>query len=372
MAPVLRVALLWAVGLSVPAEAVETMRIAMGRQSRAVVLLAKGLAFGADAEDTAFKPLGAGRATVRLERGRLTLDGVALVERSVRFRAGAWALDAGVPGEEPIRVGEHTVRGDVVVQVERGALQLVNVIALEDYLVGVLGSEMPKTFPPEALKAQAVAARTYALHRKLEALGQPYHLGSGVLSQVYGGLAAEDPRTRAAVEATRGQVLTYELEPVEAYFHASCGGRTESGFSALARDLPYLRPVDCPCGKLAVSKWALTLPAEELRAALGKDEPPSKLEVVARSPTGRARRIAVGPDRVVDAVAFRERVGYAKVKSLAFDVDESEGRYTLTGRGFGHGAGLCQWGAKALAEAGWDYGRILRHYYVATELQVLY
>ena len=354
------------------AQAIETMRIAMGDAAAEVRLSGRALAFGADAEDGTFTAVSSGRATVKRVNGRLTLNGAPVVGDALRFRAGGAPRDAGAPGDESIKVAELQVRGDVVVRLNRGALQLVDVLPLEDYLVGVLGSEMPRTFPDEALKAQAIAARTYALYKKLQAYGQPFHMGSSVLSQVYGGLAAEDERTRAAVEATRGMVLTYELAPIEAYFHASCGGRTEAGLEALGRDLPYLTPVDCPCAKLPASRWSLTVSAAELQTALGGGKGEAGLEVASRTATGRVRRLRLGSDRQLDAVTFREKLGYTQVKSLWFDVQRGKGSVTLVGRGYGHGAGLCQWGAKALADQGWDYARILEHYYPGTELQALY
>lgn len=348
----------------------ETVRISMG-DADAIDVAGAGLAFGEDRVDGPFTQVSGSRAEVRVVRGRLTLNGVSLVGDAVRFRAGERALDAGVPGVEPIRAGGRQLRGDLVVRVRaHDRLQLINVIGLEDYLVGVLGSEMPRSFPMEALKAQAVAARTYALHKKLDAYGQAWHLGSGVLAQVYGGLKAEDPRTRAAVEATRGLVLTFELAPIEAYFHASCGGRTESGLAALGRDLPYLVSVDCPCRHLPASRWAVSLSRTELESLGGDD--PSSLTVISRSPTGRARRVRLSRDRSVDAVSFRARLGYERVKSLAFQVHPDGDRVRLTGTGFGHGAGLCQWGAKAMADQGWDFRHILAHYYPGTELQALY
>jgi len=345
----------------------------MGNQAQSVELSGRALGFGQDSEDATFSPVRGTGTQVKVAnvRGRLWLEGVPLPFPAVRFRAGEWGQDAGNPGHEGIRVGERDVRGDVVIKAQANGLLLINVLPLEDYLAGVLGSEMPKSFPDEALKAQAVAARTYALRKKLETYGADFHLGSSVLSQVYGGLGREDPRTRAAVESSRGEVLTFELEPIEAYFHASCGGHTESGLSALGRDLPYLRPVECPCGKLPGTRWELTLKAKELKATLGKDV--SSLAVVARSETGRVRRVRVGPDRLLDAVAFRERLGYTRLKSLAFDVEKGQGPdIRISGRGFGHGAGLCQWGAKLYADLGWDYRRILGHYYPGAELQTLY
>ena len=228
---------------------------------------------------------------------------------------------------------------------------------------------MPKSFPVEALKAQAVAARTYALNKKLEQYGQPFHLGSGVISQVYKGLAIEDPRTLEAVAATRGLVLTWQLQPIEAYFHASCGGHTESGVDALNRDLPYLKSVSCPCATLPSTTWSLNVSQKELNS-LSSGKP--SLQVQGRSATGRAKRIQVG-SRSIDAVLFRERLGYTKLKSLDFEVAKaSKEGWVLEGHGFGHGAGLCQWGAQVLATKGWSFEKILDHYYPGTELQTLY
>ena len=324
------------------AHAAETMRIAIGAEVKAARLAGPALAFGEDDEDAVFAALAPGEVTVGRRGEALVIDGSPVRSRAVRFRTGG-----------PIDVNGTRVRGDVVVLLGRDGVQLVNVLGLEDYLAGVLGSEMPKSFPVEALKAQAIAARTYALHKKLEQYGQPFHLGSSVISQVYGGLASEDARTREAVEATRGMVLTWQLQPVEAYFHASCGGKTEAGAAALGRDLPYLRPVACPCAKLPQAEWRLELG--------------SRVEVLARSATGRATKVQLD-GRPLDAVTFRERVGYTKLKSLWFEVTGS----TLTGHGFGHGAGMCQWGAKVLAERGQSFREILAHYYAGTELQTLY
>jgi stage II sporulation protein D len=324
------------------AGAAETMRIAIGPEVKLARVVGDTLARGADEEEGVFWALPARDATVTRQGGVLMLDGIPVTSGAVRFRNGG-AID----------VNGTRVRGDVVALLGRDGVQLVNVLALEDYLAGVLGSEMPRSFPLEALKAQAIAARTYALHKKLEQYGQPFHLGSSVISQVYGGLSSEDARTREAVDATRGMVLTYELQPVEAYFHASCGGKTENGLEALGRDLPYLKPVACPCARLPQAEWKLEL-----------DRP---VQVLARSATGRATRVQFD-GRVLDAVSFRERIGYSKLKSLWFEVKGT----TLTGHGFGHGAGMCQWGAKVLAEQGLTFRQILAHYYVGTELQTLY
>ncbi|REG23166.1 stage II sporulation protein D [Archangium gephyra] len=350
--------------------AVETMRIAMGDSQGQVRVSGKRLSFASDSEDARFSPLDQDSAVVRRRGSRLELNGAPVMGTAVRFRAGVDARDAGVPGSSPLRAGDMQVRGDVVVRLYKDGLQLINVIPLEDYLAAVLGSEMPVSFPPEALKAQAVAARTYALQKKLETYGSPFHMGSSVLHQVYGGVNREDPRSLAAVEATRGEVLTYELAPIEAYFHASCGGRTESGQDALQRNLPYLQAVDCPCGSLPASRWSATVSDAELQAALGQST--EGFHVTSRTATERVNRVATAGGLSLDGAALRRKLGYTKLKSLEFDVERSGGTWHFNGRGYGHGAGFCQWGAKALADEGLTYRDILLHYYPGTELQQLY
>ena len=342
--------------------AAETMRIAVGPESNKLVLEGEALRVGPDTDDAKYEAFAGTKVTITLVSGKLFVEGEATPAAALRFRS----LD---DGSGAISVNGTRVKGDVVVVLGKSLLAAVNVVGLEDYLVGVIGSEMPNSFPTEALMAQAIAARTYALNKKLEQYGQPYYLGSSVISQVYKGLDVEDPRTRHAVESTRGLVMTWQLQPIEAYFHASCGGRTESGVDALGRDLPYLQPVDCPCGRLPTSHWTLQLKQGDLKmfgAAQG-----GAITVQGRSQTGRARRVEVGA-RSVDAVTFRERIGYMKLKSLSFEIQKSGEGWKVEGTGFGHGAGLCQWGARVYAEKGWDYRKILQHYYPGTELQTLY
>ncbi|MBL8917601.1 MAG: SpoIID/LytB domain-containing protein [Myxococcaceae bacterium] len=339
----------------------ETMRIAIGPEVASVAVQGSGLACGDDVDEADFVSLGREALVIRRRGDALTLDDAPLPAGAIRCRAAKSAA---------LSVNGVKVQGDVVVVNGRLQLVAVNVLPLEAYLAGVLGSEMPKTFPLEALKAQAVAARTYALNKKLEQYGQPFHLGSSVISQVYRGLEADDPRTRQAIEETRGLVLTWQLQPIEAYFHASCGGRTESGLEALGRDLPYLKSVSCPCARLPTSHWTLKVAPKELAPVAGGKA--SGLQVQGRSATGRARRVQVGA-RSIDAVSFRERLGYMRLKSLDFEVERHGGDgWVLKGHGFGHGAGLCQWGSRLLADAGRDFAGILQHYYPGTELQQLY
>lgn len=344
------------------AAAEETVRIAIADGVSQITLAGKGLEVRKLEAGERYLPAPGGRSVVYLSDGRLMLDGALVVAPDgVKFRSEGFVTAA-----------EQPVRGQIEIRKSGARLIAINVLGLEDYLAAVLGSEMPASFPPEALKAQAVASRTYAVHRKIGAWGKPYHLGNTVLHQVYGGARSEDARSRQAVRATRGEVLTFRMEPIEAYFHSACGGRTESGQEALGRDLPYLKPVECVCADGLRSDWTQRLRANDLQSfARGVRQ----VRVVERTATGRARRIELAGaegNRALTAVELRRRVGYDKIKSLTFDAQAARGAITLTGHGYGHGAGLCQWGAKGYAERGWDYGRILSHYYSGAELRKMY
>jgi stage II sporulation protein D len=298
-------------------------------------------------------------------------------EGGLKVGREAWPGAALLTSAGPIRMGDRTL--SPVVQVEPGpaGLTVVEELPLDDYVAGVLSGEMPRSFPAEAQKAQAVAARTYALVKKIEAeaSGKGWHLSANVLSQVYAG-AAPNPAARAAADATRGEVLVLGNEPVEAFFHAACGGKTEAGLEALGRDLPYLESVKCGrCNEAPGARWHLSLGGVELARATGLAGKVTAVRVVERTASGRVARVELtSGGRVValGAADLRQRVGYGKLPSLAFEVTERKGTFTFEGRGQGHGAGLCQWGAAGFAKEGRSYREILAHYYPGTRVVKLY
>lgn len=355
--------LLLTIAFALPARAEEMVRIAIQDGASEVVLSGRELEVRRLEAGEQYAPAPGGRSVVHLAKGEMLLDGA-----PVKTADGVKYRSQGL-----VRVADKRVRGQIEVRPNgKGRLIAINVVPLEDYLAAVLGSEMPAGFPHEALKAQAIAARTYALQRKIAAWGRPYHLGATVLHQVYGGAGAEDPRTLAAVKATAGEVLVWKMEPIEAYFHSSCGGRTESGGAALGRALPYLVPATCPCSELSHTSWSRSLsPAELERLSPGA----RTLKVLERTATGRASKVQVearSGKKTLSGVELRRKAGYDTIRSLSFEVRSKNGKLVLEGKGFGHGAGLCQWGARRLAEKGWDYRRILAHYYVGAELRKMY
>jgi stage II sporulation protein D len=171
-------------------------------------------------------------------------------------------------------------------------------------------------------------------------------------------------------------VLVFGNEPVEAFFHASCGGHTEAGLDALGRDLPYLASVKCGrCNDAPGARWKLALSGADLARAVGLPAKVTAVRVAERSGAGRAARVelsAAGRVTSLSAADLRQRLGYSKLPSLAFEVVERKGTFTFEGRGQGHGAGLCQWGAAGLAREGKGYREILEHYYPGTRVVKMY
>ncbi len=254
----------------------------------------------------------------------------------------------------------------------KGTFDVVNHVMLEDYLRSVVAAEMPKAWPVEALKAQAVAARTYALFRRQEMNDNYFDVETNVMDQVYGGVANEDPRTDEAVSGTAGMILLYKNQIARTFFHANCGDRTEDGSEVFHKvNTPYLRSVPCAYGKRSpYYTWQFSLRMGEIEAALGRAGlhrgKISSLAAQSRTKTGRVKTLAVrnGRDvKMVNAVDFRLALGAARLKSTRFTIQKQGTLMTFKGIGYGHGVGLCQWGAKGMADERRTFRDILGKYY---------
>jgi stage II sporulation protein D len=362
--------------LATRAGAEEMIRVAVRSGVARTILSAEGLraapavavSEGQSEELPEGTRLGRGRVELRTEGG----DGLAIDGR--RWKGSAVALTA----DGPIRADGRELSRWVEVRRTKGGLTLVEVLPMEDYVAGVVSGETPTSFPLEARKAQAVAARTFALVRKLDAVsaGRAWDLGATVVSQVFVGAAAADPAAKEAAASTAGQVLVLDSVPVETYFHSSCGGRTEDGLAALGRGYEYLASVECGrCDGAPGALWRQVIPAEELGRAAGLGRAATTVEIVERTASGRAARIALeaGKRRVtITGADLRQRLGWSRLRSLAFEVEPVKGGFAFDGKGSGHGAGLCQWGAAGFAREGRTYREILAHYYPGTEIVVMY
>ncbi len=278
-------------------------------------------------------------------------------------------------GDSFIRVNNRTYRGEIEVRKRNDTLLVINEVDLEEYLYGVMKHEISPAWPLEAVKAQAVAARSFALNKKLGNVGKPYDLCATITSQVYGGLSGEDPRSNEAIDETRGEILTYEERPIAAYYHATCGGETEDVENVWGGRLPYLKSVRCRyCKDSPHYEWEEKLSLLEISNALGHKgiSEVESIEIYERSDTGRIVKLVVEDEfgkHIISGNQFRMALGPNLIRSTLFKIKEKRGRVEFKGKGWGHGVGMCQWGTKGMAERDFSYKEILKHYYSNAEIR---
>lgn len=258
------------------------------------------------------------------------------------------------------------------IEVWRGdkGLYLINELPMEEYVRNVVKAEIGSEWDVEAMKAQAVIVRTYAIKRMLENGTGKFHLTSSVLHQVYKG-ETNDQKVLYAVRATEGQVLTYGGKPIEALYHSTCGGRTENSEDVFSFKVPYLKSLAAGCDLSPYNVWARSIPLEEIGEAFGL-KGVTALRVKSYTSTGRVKELemeAQSGGLVVKSNDFRKTIGWKRVPSTDFSLKVEDGEALLEGRGYGHGVGLCQWSALQMAKEGKTYKEILSFYYPDTVLK---
>lgn len=254
---------------------------------------------------------------------------------------------------------------------------VINEVDLEEYVKGVVPSEMSSSWHQEALNAQAVAARTYALYQRMVNAGRDYDVVAGIQDQVYRGRYGVDERVERAVEATRGLVLTYQNAPVLAAFSSTAAGPTEDAMNVWSKDLPYLKGVECPFDTNApYYRWRAEFTLQELENSLrrqgfavGAVASVTPFSFTRAGRVGRLRILHSDGELILRGTDFRRALGYTAVRSTQFEVQSVGRTVMLAGRGSGHAVGLCQWGAKGLAELGYPFAVILQYYFPGTELK---
>ena len=314
------------------------------------------------------------RATVRA-----TARGIALGSRE--FACSALRLVAHRDGA--IAVNGRRYRGHLVLRrTAAGGLVVLNAVPVERYLYSVLGSETYAGWPAAALEAQAIVARSYGLWRMAQRRARGFDLYAGVSDQKYLGIAAETPKTRAAVDATAGRVLLHQMKLFRCYYHSTCGGHTEAVENFFPD--PHLLPLSgVPCGHCKASKhyrWRRQLSKAAIGEALRRDGVAvrrlASLEVAEQTRSGRALSVvatsATGERFTMRGSKFRVRIGPDKLPSTCFTLRERGDGYEFDGRGWGHGVGLCQWGSLGMAKAGYSSTAILRHYYPGAVVRRIY
>lgn len=277
---------------------------------------------------------------------------------------------------------DRQYRGSIELSLKSGSIKLVNILSVDDYLKGVLPAELGSGAPEEALKAQAIVARTYTLTNadKHSALG--YGLCDSTCCQTYSGVHVESKKCTKAIIDTADQVIYYGDKLAEVFYSTDCGGVTQSYEEAYKRPaFPYLGAVADPC-ELDHYSWekSLKLPdlgAKLMKAGVKEADGIQSIRVSGQGPSGRAQSLEILGKlgaTTISSSKFRAALGYDVVKSTLFTLESAEdGSVLIKGKGWGHGIGLCQTGAIQLAESPHDYtcDMILAHYFPGTHISQL-
>lgn len=253
-------------------------------------------------------------------------------------------------------------------------------LPLEQYLLGVLAGEMQANWPREGLRAQAVAARSYAVAQFLghATESRPYDLLASTEDQVYRPGFVPPPGIADAVQSTAGEVLRMGGQVVKVYFHSCCGGRTTTAATVWGDRAAAgtTRVADPYCRRAPYARWELRVPHAELEARLSRAGmiTPGIREIeldrdADQERAAQVRLLTEGGAITVAANDFRRAIGFQELKSTWFESRRRRDQWVFRGRGFGHGVGLCQWGTKAMAEQGKGYREILEFYYPGTRVE---
>jgi stage II sporulation protein D len=312
---------------------------------------------------------------VRMQTEQLTLrggeQGLTLTFPRLARKSNGAAMSSGDSGMEIVVSG-------VVHLVRKGkGFSVLNRVDLEEYVKGVVPAEVSSTWHPEMLKAQAVAARTYALYQQMLSATREYDVVATVQDQVYRGKQGIDAGILRAVEETRGLVITYQDAPIYAAFSSTAAGLTEDAMNVWSKDYPYLKGVECPFDLMSpYYQWKSSFKIDTLEQSLrpqgftvGSIATITPLSFSRGGRVAKLRILHSGGELVLRGEELRKAVGYTIIPSTQFAIESIGRDVVLSGFGAGHAVGMCQWGAKELAELGYPFSTILRYYYPGTELQ---
>lgn len=298
---------------------------------------------------------------------------------SREFNAGGFKII--VDKDSNIYVDGRRFRGGLdVLRKDNGKLLVINYVGLEEYLYGVLYHEVSHRWPIEALKAQAITARTFALYQIKQSKLQPYDVRNDIYSQVYGGRNSERWSTTRAVDVTRGKVLIYDGNIFPAYYHATCAGRTEDASNLWNVDLPVLKGAECGyCMNSKHYKWNLDIPLWLITNTLKNKGyiigNIVSVGVLSTNASGRVDKIEIKDDREIAIILtgkdFRQIFDPNKVRSTKFKITSNKNMIMLNGMGWGHGVGMCQWGAYGMSRKGKKAEEILSHYYPGSQISTI-
>lgn len=286
-----------------------------------------------------------------------------------------------------IRFNQLPYRGELKIIAKKSTCLVINYVQIDDYLSATIGGEMGLNWPVEALKAQAVAARTYVLYQSRQFRDREYDVDNSVNDQVYLGSKMVSETTKRAVGATKNLVLKFGSSLLKAYYHSNCGGATTTPEQVWGKKEPGFVSVRCPKHSKVKNRWKHEIKSEQLKHIVAKIDHSSVndgglhnsgIGLIAGLASGvkdahaRLKTLVIhdrkGKSHHVLANRFRLAVGGLKIKSTKFQMHTHPGRIAFEGEGFGHGVGLCQYGTKHMAEFGARFQEILAKYYPLARL----
>ncbi len=289
----------------------------------------------------------------------------------------------GKPGEvgPVVRFNGVDYRGELILEAGDRTVEVFNRLPINQYLYGVVKKETAPGWPDEALKAQAVASRSFVINSVWKNREKSYDIGDDISGQLYEGYTAETARGRRAVDETLGEVLVYNGAVIPAYFHSNSGGHIEDGshiWAGNGYEFIEARPDSWSLG-IRYSEWEAEFERNQLNRRLARNLLPEiadlrSFKTAEKLDSGRAVRFSYRTNRRervwVNANRFRMAVGGNSMLSTWIEqIETDRRRIKFIGRGWGHGVGKSQWGARTMAEAGHDYKEILDFYYSPTGLQ---
>ena len=372
-------------GLSSGAEAAESIRVLLSADVSRLDIRADSPLWVTDAQ---------GRGQALRAPVQVSAAGTGFLQNGVRMQTEQLTLHAGAQGltltfPRPARKlngaamssgdsgTEISVSGVVhLVRRDKGFL-VINRVDIEEYVKGVVPAEVSSTWHPEMLKAQAVAARTYALYQQMLSATRDYDVASTVQDQVYRGKEGIDVGILRAVEDTRGLVVTYQDAPIYAAFSSTAAGLTEDAMNVWSKEYPYLKGVECPFDLASpYYQWKSSFKVDTLEQNL-RQQGFSVGTIATMAPLsfsrgGRVAKLRIlhsGGELILRGEELRKVIGYTIIPSTQFAIESIGQDVVLSGFGAGHAVGMCQWGAKELAELGYSFSTILQYYYPGTELQ---
>ena len=285
--------------------------------------------------------------------------------------------------KKPIKFDKLSYRGVIIIRLNsHWKLDVINKLDLYSYLCGIMKSEISPNWSVETLKAQAIIARTYALREISFHKYEGYNLKASTESQVYSGIAGEDPRTNLAIKETENLVLTMNGELFPAFYHACCGGKTALAQNVF-EDYPSVISVNCGyCDASPHFTWQFIISPVELRNILLRNKyrayPINSIKILDRYSSNRVKELIIKFQNTIDSpykqllikgCEFRKLLGYNLLRSTNLNLEFVDDVFIFQGNGWGHGVGLCQWGAKQMGKEGATFIQILKKYYPFAEIK---